>query len=615
MRDLVKKIAATGAIAALAACTHAEPQETAVGDYLSGRFAAREFNLDAAADAFSNAHSEVAGSPTILKDAFFFKLGAGDVDGAIPHAQELLALTRRLEAEAAARAEQAAASDGDADKDVDDDRDQTRERFEGDDGLASLALATEALRAGRYARAEMILSENAAAPYIKPAAVILRAWALAGQGKPQDGVDILRNSPDDVFRGFYPLHVALLADRAGLEDDARSAYQLAIQTYGGPVARSAYGAFLERIGDVEAARSYYELLMSSPGADREAARLGLERLDAGRKSSRYARVSPQEGSAVALYSIAAAISEQGANQRQQALEAGYNVGRFNLNLPLALTQLALYLDDDFDDALRFAGQIKNIYGDNESAIRLLSRIPERSPYWEQAQLDIASGLVALERSDEAVSILKKAGKRSGGAFEARYGLANLYVIRDDHENAVKTLDGLINDLPETPQSDAWRFHIARAAALMELDRWPEAETDLKRAVELAPEEATTLNYLGYSWAERGENLDEAFDLIEKAVALQPSSGAIIDSLGWAHYQRGNYDEAVGHLEQAAQLEPADPTITDHLGDVYWRLGRQVEARFQWERVLELEPDEEQRENVEEKLSSGLSALAEPDNEE
>jgi len=140
-----------------------------------------------------------------------------------------------------------------------------------------------------------------------------------------------------------------------------------------------------------------------------------------------------------------------------------------------------------------------------------------------------------------------------------------------------------------------------------MGRWPEAEADLKRAVEIAPGEPTALNYLGYSWAERGVNLEEAFRLIEKAVELQPESGAIIDSLGWAHFQLGRYDDAVGHLEEAVRLEPGDPTITDHLGDVYWRLGRETEARYQWRRALTLDPPEKLKASVEQKIERGLGS--------
>ena len=156
-----------------------------------------------------------------------------------------------------------------------------------------------------------------------------------------------------------------------------------------------------------------------------------------------------------------------------------------------------------------------------------------------------------------------------------------------------------------PEKAAWRFYVSRGASLIELGRWDDAEKDLQRAVEIAPEEPAALNYLGYSWAERGVNLDEAFKLIEKAVELEPDSGAIIDSLGWAHYQRGEYEKAAPYLEQAAALEPSDPTITDHLGDVYWRLGRKIEAGYQWRRSLELEPNEKLEKSLHEKLEKGL----------
>lgn len=94
-------------------------------------------------------------------------------------------------------------------------------------------------------------------------------------------------------------------------------------------------------------------------------------------------------------------------------------------------------------------------------------------------------------------------------------------------------------------------------------------------------------------------------MIERAVALRPSSGAIIDSLGWAHYRLGDYAQAVDMLERAVELEPADPTLNDHLGDVYWRLGRRIEARFQWERALSFEPDN--ADSIRAKIAGGLPA--------
>jgi Flp pilus assembly protein TadD len=126
-----------------------------------------------------------------------------------------------------------------------------------------------------------------------------------------------------------------------------------------------------------------------------------------------------------------------------------------------------------------------------------------------------------------------------------------------------------------------------------------------RALEMQPENATVLNYLGYSWIDRGINLEEGFDLIRKAVALEPESGQIVDSLGWAHYRLGQYEEAVDYLERAVALEPGDPVLNDHLGDAYWKAGRQKEAGFQWRRALKLEPPPKEREAIELKLKGGI----------
>ncbi len=336
-----------------------------------------------------------------------------------------------------------------------------------------------------------------------------------------------------------------------------------------------------------------------------AARAALARIDASAPTKAYTDVSAAEGAALALYLFAGNVLQQSAGEMQRAAEAGFRVADPPFNLPLALAQLSVYLDPDLADAQRLVGSIYNVYGNYDAARAAFSQIGPASPHFEQAQIEIADSFSKEDRNDEAINVLKSAFRRDEDANEARLTLAGLYASEDAHEEAVKTSAEAIARLGDAPPEDAWRYFVTRAASLIELDRFDEAETDLKRAVDLAPEEAVALNYLGYSWAERGRNLDEAFALIEKAVALRPQSGAIIDSLGWAHYQRGDYEAALPHLEQAASLEPADPTVTDHLGDVYWRLGRKVEARFQWQRSLELEPKERARAATEKKLRSGL----------
>jgi Flp pilus assembly protein TadD len=120
-----------------------------------------------------------------------------------------------------------------------------------------------------------------------------------------------------------------------------------------------------------------------------------------------------------------------------------------------------------------------------------------------------------------------------------------------------------------------------------------------------------LNYLGYSWIDRGENLERGLKMIEKAVELRPEDGYIVDSLGWAHYRMGDYAGAVGYLEKATELVPEDPTINDHLGDAYWQTGRLVEARYQWRRALQFGPEKNEVKPIEAKLEKGLELPATP----
>ncbi len=571
MRINLQSLIALGAALVMAGCVSPQSEESIVGDYLSARLAARTNDVGAAAQAFSAAQSEAPGSRQILRDAFFFQLAAGNIEKAKPFAERLAALE-------------------DA----------------GDDGLATMVLAAHAIKHKDYKKSRAALLDAEVAGYLTATANILRAWSVEPSGGPEAALTSLREAAGSEYKGFYPLHQALFSEKAGELDQARTAYQLSVMTVGGPVDVAAYGGFLERSGDKTAAREFYELLGEKPGLARIPARAGLARLDAGKTPPSLTGTSPAEGTAIAFYALANGILQQTVSQRAAAEDAGFRVGDANFNMPLAFAQLALYLDPSFDEARRLAGSILNVYGDSEEAIAMLSAIGPSSPYYEQSRIEIAGALNALGRSDEAISVLRKAARREKSSYDARLALSGLVASRGKHREAVKILDNLLADVSVKQASSDWRLYLSRAASLMEIGDWPRAESDLKHAVELAPEEATALNYLGYSWAERGENLDEAFDLIEKAVSLDPNSGPIIDSLGWAHYQLGQYDQAVGHLEQAAALEPGDPTITDHLGDIYWRLGRRLEAQYQWRRVLELEPNEDLKAAVEEKLENGLN---------
>ncbi len=449
------------------------------------------------------------------------------------------------------------------------------------------------------------MKQETSEPFTKSITFLAGGWIEAELSGPAAGVTAF-DLGKDVFTGFNPTFKAILLEEKGEIEAARELHELSVATFGGPIGREAYGAFLERHGPQEAAIDYYSVLAKDGGASRRLAQAALKRISRNAPSNAYTDVSAAEGASIGLYLFAGNLLQQSAEELQRAAEAGFKVSERPFNLPLALTQIAVYLDPEFSEGRRLVGSIHNIYGNYAAARSAFAKVAPGSPQYELAQTEIANSLEAEGRSEEAIAVLKSAVRRDKDAEDARLMLAGLYASKERHREAVDAASAAIARLGDKPPEDAWRHFVTRAASLIELDRFLEAEVDLKRAVEIDPEEPVALNYLGYSWAERGVNLEEAFALIEKAVALRPQSGAIIDSLGWAHYQRGEYDLALPHLEKAASLEPADPTITDHLGDAYWSLGRKVEARFQWARALELEPAERTCAAIEEKLKSGLA---------
>jgi Flp pilus assembly protein TadD len=159
-------------------------------------------------------------------------------------------------------------------------------------------------------------------------------------------------------------------------------------------------------------------------------------------------------------------------------------------------------------------------------------------------------------------------------------------------------------LPE-PTKAHWTLFYVRGIAFERSKQWDKAEADLKKALELSPDQPLVLNYLGYSWVDQGRNLDEGLAMIKKAVELQPDDGFIVDSLGWAYFRLGRFEEAVTELERAIELQPDDPVLNDHLGDAYWKVGRQLEAQFQWSHAKELKPEATELAKIEAKLKNGL----------
>lgn len=281
------------------------------------------------------------------------------------------------------------------------------------------------------------------------------------------------------------------------------------------------------------------------------------------------------------------------------------------NAPLlgARAHMALYLDDSLDDARFVIAQLAEADGQLARSAAFLETMNPAGPWAGPAFYIQIEQWRAAKRMDHIISALKDKTDAHPADALLWQVLGDIYRQVKRYEDAIsayhQSLD-LGNQLGSTYRSLGISYQNQGDSQL--------AEDYLRQAIARNPDDAHALNYLGYWFADEKRNLNEAFQLIEQAVALRPNNGYFADSLGWVHYRLGAYDKALIWLEKAFQLEPGDPVITDHLGDVYWQLGRQDEARFKWQLALDqLGPDlggfspTHQRlfEDVQLKLKNGL----------
>lgn len=276
-------------------------------------------------------------------------------------------------------------------------------------------------------------------------------------------------------------------------------------------------------------------------------------------------------------------------------------------------RFARWIDPDFDrSALWLAGLLEQTHPDMDPVTRadiagLYETVDDDSPYYVSAQMGLANLLFDQERDEEALKILEDLAE-SAPSYYTQEALGRARFFREKWDEALPFYTNLVETLSEEELRSNPEPLRLRGIIYERLNRWPEAEADFQQVLEYQPDDADTLNYLGYTWVDRGENLVEALDMIRQAVALEPRSGAITDSLGWAYYKLGRYEEAKTELEKAVVMSPYSATIIDHLGDVYWRLGRKREATYQWMRALEYDPTEEEIVSIQAKLDAGPNAV-------
>lgn len=267
-------------------------------------------------------------------------------------------------------------------------------------------------------------------------------------------------------------------------------------------------------------------------------------------------------------------------------------------------QLALYMKPDMDIARLALSQAYSELQQYGIANQLLLKIPHSSPLYNDAQLNLAINFGRLQNIDSAIAKLNEIIAKSPKNIEAYIAKGDLLRSQERYTDAINVYQSALQTQEKIGEQH-WPVFFAIGTCFDKQGNWAMAEKNLRMSLELSPEQPDVLNYLGYSFLIRGENLLQAKEFIEKAVKKRPSDPQILDSMGWVLYMLKDYQKAAEYLEIAVSLLPADTTVNDHLGDVYWRLGRKTEARFQWDRAITYSKDEKATVEIQRKLKDGL----------
>ncbi len=445
--------------------------------------------------------------------------------------------------------------------------------------LGKLVVAVETLAQGKDKQARALLANDAIAFPHKPAAALLEPWAAAGAGDVEGSLVRPQVRGDRVVEYFGQLGQAYLFERAGRFDEAETDFKAVAGGSPSEMSILAYGGFLERRGRrADAASLYRTLLAQDP--DNATLAAARDRAQGGKPAP--AAPSVREGAAQAM--LAPSATMIAAKQGQIAL---------------AYLRLVLRLDPQRDEAWVMVGDLMQANHDTEAARLAYSQPKPGSTEFSAAQAKLAWTYQAADDKEMALRLARVAA--ATGDVDARITLSDLLRVNEQWAESAEILTGVISQ-SKTPD---WRLLYSRGVNYQAVGRWPDAEADMQAALKSHPDEPELLNFLGYSWIDRGERLPEAMAMVQKAVAANPRSGAMVDSLGWAYYRMGDFKTAVEKLEQAVELEAGDPEISDHLGDAYWRVGRRDEALFQWRRVLTLKPEDKIRDRAAAKIASGL----------
>ncbi len=529
--------------------------DTASGAYLAGRQAVYASDFEAAARYYARALQKDTDNPELMENVVQAQLSLGRLDRALPVARIM------------------------ADRDL---RSQ----------IANMVLTAGMIGEDAF---DALLARDLETEGIGPLVDgLLEAWSKLGAGDAEAAMAQFDNVSDqNGLRGFALYHKALALALIGDFEAAEVVFEdsgSSQMTRRGALARAEILSQLDRNAEA------LEMMATTFGAGFDPGLTSVaDRLASGETLPFSHVTSAAEGMAEVFFSVGAALS-----------------GEASDDYSLLYARVATYLRPGHIDAILLSADLLDKLGQYDLAVATYKQVPPSSPDHHAAELGRAEALRRAAKPDAAIEVLERLALDYPTLPLVHSSLGDLFRQQERYEQAADAYDRSLQFTEEGAPTQ-WFLLYARGIAHERLDQWDDAEADFRKALELRPDQPQVLNYLGYSLVEKQAKLDEALDMIERAVAARPDSGYIVDSLGWVLYRLGRFSEAVAHMENAVELMPVDPVVNDHLGDVYWAVGRNREAEFQWKRALSfIDPDDTDGEadpvRIRRKLEVGLDQV-------
>ena len=522
------------------------------GAYLAARHASYSNDYKAGAEYYTRALVRDPSNASLLENALVSYVGLGDMSRAVPVARKM-------------------ASDGVVSQ------------------ISRIVLLVDLAQKQDFdAVINMIEEGNTVGPLVDGLSL---AWAEVGRGNMPAALAHF----DEVAKGkgtsgFGLYHKALALASVG---DFEASEQIFAGDAKGPLRVTISGvlAHAEVLSQLGRNADALELLTAVFGNEQDPRIMQLRNsLEAGEQLPFTAARNPVEGLAEVFYSVANALKGE--------TEDGYT---------LVYTRMAEHLNPDHIDALLMSAGLLEQLEQYDLATQAYNRVARDDPSFHAAELGRAAALQDAGKQEAAIEVLEQLAKSHGDLPKVHSSLGNALRRLERYGEAAEAYSRAL-ELAGEPVAGDWFLYYARGISYERTDNWDKAYADFRMALKLNPNQPQVLNYLGYSLLEKNIKLDEALDMIERAVSAVPNDGYITDSLGWALYRLRRFDEAVGYMERAAELTPVDPIVSDHLGDTLWAVGRKLEAKFQWRRAMSFEPEEEDAIRIRRKLEVGLDEV-------